>query len=157
MKKEIFRKKSLERISSPEKIDSYVKTVNVSSNLVLIAAATVIFGAVIWGAFGKVEVSVPAVTVCLQDETLCYVREADCASISKETEFVTVGGALNLTAISETPTRVSDTLSPYEAHVAGFLNDEWVCKVTLDSSLPQGVYKTQVLVKRVSPLSLLMN
>lgn len=51
----IFREKSIERISSPEKIDDYMKVTGVSMWLVLAAILLMLFAAVIWGFTGRIE------------------------------------------------------------------------------------------------------
>ena len=55
MDKSIFREKSIERISSPEKIDDYMKIAGISMWLVLGCILLVLIGAIIWGFKGRIE------------------------------------------------------------------------------------------------------
>ncbi len=55
MNESIFRKKSVERISSPEKIDDYMKVTSVSMWLVLAVIILLLLAAVIWGFTGRIE------------------------------------------------------------------------------------------------------
>ena len=55
MEGSIFRQKSLDRISSPEKIDDYMKINGVSMWLVLAAILLMLAAAIIWGVTGRIE------------------------------------------------------------------------------------------------------
>ena len=52
----IFRKKSIERVTSPEQLDDYIKVTTPSVWLMLFATLILILGALFWAIFGKVEV-----------------------------------------------------------------------------------------------------
>ena len=55
MNTSIFREKSIERISSPEKIDDYMKITSVSMWLILGFILLLLAAAVIWGFTGHIE------------------------------------------------------------------------------------------------------
>ncbi len=55
--KSIFRKKSLEQISTPEQLDDYIKVTKPSVWVVLIATILLIAGVLVWAVFGKIEVN----------------------------------------------------------------------------------------------------
>ena len=52
---DLFREKSLERISSPEQLDDYIRVTTPSVWLVLIATVILLVGIIIWSFFGTVE------------------------------------------------------------------------------------------------------
>ena len=56
MNNNIFRKKSIDKVSSPEKLDDYIRVTTPGVWIVLIAIVLLLIGAVIWGVFGNVEV-----------------------------------------------------------------------------------------------------
>ena len=58
--KQIFRKKSIERVSSPEKLDDYIKVTTPSVWIILAATVALLAGMIIWGVFGKIEVNTPS-------------------------------------------------------------------------------------------------
>ncbi len=55
--KAIFRQKSLERITSPEQLDDYIKVTTPSVWLILFATLLLIFGTLFWAVFGKIQVN----------------------------------------------------------------------------------------------------
>ena len=58
-KRQIFREKSIERVSSPEQLDDYIKVTTPSVWLILSATIALLAGIIIWGVFGKIEVNTP--------------------------------------------------------------------------------------------------
>ena len=55
MKEDIFRKKILDRIKSPDDLKDYVRITHPGVWLLLIAVIVLLAGACIWGAFGVIE------------------------------------------------------------------------------------------------------
>ncbi len=58
MKQDIFRKKSLERIQSPDQIDDYVRVVTPSLWLLLGAIVLLLTMGIMWGVMTRVEAEV---------------------------------------------------------------------------------------------------
>lgn len=52
----IFRKKSLDRISSPEQTDDYIRIIIPSPWLVIIGTAIILTGVLVWAFFGQISV-----------------------------------------------------------------------------------------------------
>ena len=55
MNESIFRQKSIDRISSPEKIDDYMKITGISMWLILGCILLLLAAAIIWGFTGRIE------------------------------------------------------------------------------------------------------
>ena len=55
--KKIFREKSLERISSPEQLNDYIKVTTPSVWMILAAVLLLIIGTLFWAVFGKIRVN----------------------------------------------------------------------------------------------------
>lgn len=52
----IFREKSLERVSSPEELNDYIRVTTPSVWIVLAATVALLLGMLTWSIFGRVEV-----------------------------------------------------------------------------------------------------
>lgn len=61
MSSDLFRKKSIERVSSPEQLNDYVKVSSPGIWAVLAAVLILLAGAFVWGILGRLETTVPAV------------------------------------------------------------------------------------------------
>ena len=55
--KKIFREKSLERISSPEQLNDYIRVTAPSVWVILAATLLLIAGTLVWAVFGKIQVN----------------------------------------------------------------------------------------------------
>ncbi len=51
----IFRKKSMDRVSSPEQLNDYIRVTNPTVWLVLLAIILLLVGMLAWSIFGTVE------------------------------------------------------------------------------------------------------
>ena len=81
MEKQIFRKKSLDRISSPEQLNDYIRVSNPSVWLILGAVLVLVVGALVWGVFGRLDTTVPVCAVSGEDGIVCYIRDADAENV----------------------------------------------------------------------------
>jgi len=77
-KNDLFREKSLEKISSPEGLDKYIKTTSPSVILLFISVVILLTGLLVWAFVGKVEVkSTVGVNVVSSGEVTAYITEKD--------------------------------------------------------------------------------
>ncbi len=53
----IFRKKSLERVTSPEQLNDYIKVTTPSVWIILAATLILIVGTLVWAVLGKIRVN----------------------------------------------------------------------------------------------------
>lgn len=54
---DLFRKKSIDRVSSPEQLNDYIRVTTPSVWLVLLAVILLLIGMLIWSIFGQVTVT----------------------------------------------------------------------------------------------------
>ena len=154
----IFREKSLERISSPEDLDSYLRIADPPLWIGLLAVVLLLTGALVWGVFGTMESTVPTVLLCKDGEAVCYVREADYERVGSDNE-VHVGEltARVITAEKEA-VRAETVLNDYAMHLAGVEAGEYVHALTLDAAPDgDGSYAGSVVVERIAAIRFLWN
>ncbi len=56
MNNDIFRQKSIDRVSSPEKLDDYIRVTTPSVWIALAAILILLLGAILWGTLGELTV-----------------------------------------------------------------------------------------------------
>lgn len=83
---EIFRKKSLDKIKSPENLDDYIKVSNPGVWLVLIAIIAILIGTVIWSIFGYIDSYIKVDALADNGNVTCYVSEEDLECIENGLE-----------------------------------------------------------------------
>ena len=80
---QLFRKTSLEKVSSPEQLNDYIRVANPSLWLVLGAVIVLLAGVCVWGVLGRLDTTVAAVAVSQEGQTTVYVKEADAANVAE--------------------------------------------------------------------------
>lgn len=63
MQEKLFRKKSLDKVKSPEKLNEYVKVASPALWLILIGVLLLIAGAIVWASVYNLEVRTKAVAI----------------------------------------------------------------------------------------------
>ena len=158
MKEGLFRKKSLEKISSPEQVNDYIKTVSVNMWVIFCAVTILLVGAVIWGFLGKIDVTIGSVAVCENNTVSCFISENDVDSIPDTATVQIETKSYPLANISKLPVPANDKMSSYAMHLGNIDKNEWVYYALVNEvELDDGIYKAKIIIESVSPISLLTN
>lgn len=158
MQNQIFRAKSLERLSTPEQLDDYIRVSSPTMWLLLIAIIVLLAGVCVWGIFGHLETTVDTAAQAREDGSLvCYITESDAASVAEGMEVRIGDQTFSVAHISQQPLSVTTDFDAYTLHLGGFQVGQWVYEVTLDGSLPQGIYEAKIVTEQVSPMSFVFN
>lgn len=139
MDNEIFRKKSLDKVKSPESLDDYIRVSNPGVWLLLISVIILLIGACVWGIFGHIDSTVPGTVRMENGRAVCEISEENISSIK-------VGQTVkfeNREAVIETVGNKTDT--------------GYVCLLSDVSALPDGFYEGKVIVESYQPLSFILN
>ena len=152
----LFRKKSLDKISSPEQINDYIKTSNIPSWIMLAVITAFLLGAFVWGIFGKVNVSIETIAVSSGANAVCYISETDIERITKNSTVSVGQEEYSISEISKQPYLAGKHLSDYEIHMGDFSNDEWLYEITIDGEIKSGIHNASIILEKVSPISLIM-
>lgn len=158
MSSTIFREKSLEKISSPEQMNDYIRVSSPSVWMVLAAVIVLLAGVCVWGMFGHLDTAVQTGGVCTNGRLTVFVGEEDHDKI-KENAVISVDGVEYAVAeITNAPIRVDDQIDPYVVHLAGFTEGDWAYRLYADvPGLADGVYAASVITERVRPLDFVLN
>ena len=139
MKEEIFRKKSLEQVKSPDSLDDYIRVANPGVWLLLATVIVLLIGVCAWGFFGRMESTVPA-TVTVKDGVAgCLVKEENITSVR---EGMTVRFA----------DREAILQNIGEREEAGY-----PCSLNEVKDLADGFYEGKIVVEVRRPLSFIIN
>ena len=135
MENQIFRKKSLERISSPEKLDDYLKVSTPSLWIVLLAVIVMLLGVFVWASVGRLETTIDAV-VSVEN------KQGQIVLTGKDAEKIKSGMAVR---IDESETDIK--LIKY---------DELGRAIALCYfDVPDGNYKVKIVTESIHPISFL--
>ena len=132
--KTIFRKKTMDRISSPEKLTDYLCVTNPGIWIMLGIVVLVLAAFFVWAAVGTLETKADA-TVLVQDHTAIVATAAG--------EPVTEGMTIR---INDQEYVIASTQPDGYGRIIG------LAEVTL----PEGEYKATVVLESIHPLSFLL-
>ena len=157
MNNQIFRKKSIERVSSPEQLNDYIRVANPGVWMVLAAIVILLAGVVVWGVIGHLDTTLSTAVVCENGEAVVYIKEADVEKVEPGMTVRVGDQEYEVSAISEMPIRVDDTISEYAIHASGLTAGEWVYVVKVSGGVTEGVHKADIVIESISPISFILN
>lgn len=137
MSENIFRKKSLERIQSPESLNDYVRVTNPGIWLMLVAVIVLLAGACIWGTFG-------------------YLDETVKCSLRVENGLAVVSVPIDCEIETGMSVRANDAEGVIgQIDVSPYLGNFYQAEAKID--LPDGSYSCEIVLERVHPISFVLN
>jgi len=157
MNGQLFRKSSIERVTSPEQLNAYIRVSNPGVWIVLGAVVLLLVGVCVWGVLGHLDTTVDIAAVVKDGEITLYVKETDAASVEVGMPVRIGDGEFTVAAIASEPQRVDGSFSEYALHVGGYQSGQWVYPAAASGTLADGVYRAQIVVESVAPLSFVLN
>lgn len=155
MNENIFRKKSIDKISSPEKLNDYMKVANPSTWIILASIIVILIGACVWGVVGKLQTKVDAVAVVENGSIVCYLNEDSISKVKVGMEAIVNDQTCQVVSVDTQPGKY--VLSEYAMHVGSFQTGEFLFKVTLSGNVSDGTYKASIVTESISPMKFLTN
>ena len=135
MTNQLFREKSLDKISSPEQLDDYLKVSTPSLWLILAAIVSLLVGIIVWASVDTLETTINAVGT-VQDK---YV------------EIVLTGSDAD-TVRSGMPVRIDS----YTTEIDLIQYDDLGRAIAIcNADIPAGNYKVEIVTERIHPISFL--
>lgn len=155
---DLFRKKSMERVTSPEQLNDYIRVSNPGVWTVLAAVVILLAGACVWGVFGQLDSSVQTAGAAENGEIVCYVKESDISGFTDKA-FISVNEEeYPVTDVAASPIRLDKEKDGNILRLAGIDATDAVYEVRANAAgLPDGTYKATVIKERVSPISFILN
>lgn len=161
MDKQLFRKASIERVSSPEQLNDYIRVSNPGVWMILAAVIVLLIGVCVWGIFGRLDTGIATAGTCEGGVFTCYVTEEKAGKIKSGMTVNVEGMSLSVSGISAKPVPVSADMDGYFLYLGGFSEGEWLYEITADISmntaLADGTYKAEIVTESVSPMSFILN
>ena len=135
-KKDLFRKKSIDRISSPEQLTDYLKVTDPTLWLVLGAVMVLLAGMLVWACLGRLTTTVTA-----QAE----VRDAKAVMIIPYDEAKDIEKGQSVIIGDEKTVREDKTIDSFGRAV-----------VVAHTSAENGDHETKIITEEISPIDLLL-
>lgn len=138
MNEEIFRKKNLERMNSPEDLNEYIRASDPGVWLLLIAVTFLLAGFCLWGIFGHVETVIKTEATVEQGVVSCTVRD----------EKLNAGMLIRID---------NEEYAITDVDYAG-KSGEMICSVYAQADdIPDGLYDAEIVTEQINAISFLLN
>lgn len=153
----IFRKSSLDRVSSPEQLNDYIKVSRPSVWLVLGAVIVLLIGICFWGAFGTLTTTREALLMVQDGKSICYVTPELAESLDRGMDVRVGDNTGSIISIASMPIEITNDIEPYALYLSGLKPGDWVVPVRVDVSMQDGVYVAEIVLETISPISFVLN
>ena len=157
MNKQLFKKSNVDRVSSPEQLQDYVKVANPGLWMVISAIVILLAGVIVWGFIGKIDTTMGAAIVTDSGNAVIYVGESDVEKLKIGMTVRSEGNEYTITDIAKEPIKVDGALTDYAIHASGLTVGEWVYAVSIDGEHSDGVQKADIVIESISPISFILN
>ena len=157
MSKQIFREKSMEKITSPEQLNEYIKVANPSLWFVLGALLILLAGACVWGVLGHLDTKIPAMLVGENDSMYLYLQEEDALKIQPGMTVLVAEKELVIENTAPVPMKAKDAMNEYGLHVSGLSPETWVYQVSVSGDYIEGIMAADVVIERIAPMNFIFN
>ena len=138
MREEIFRKKSLDKVKSPESLDDYIQVSNPGVWLLLVSVIVLLAGACVWGVFGHIDSTVETSVRAENGTVTCYVEDESVSAMQ-------TGMIVKFDEFEASTTEIRQKGGDYS------------CTLQSDQTVPDGFYEGKVVVESYRPLSFILN
>ena len=157
MNKQLFKKSNMDKVSSPEQLQNYVKVANPGLWMVISAIVILLAGVIVWGFIGKIDTTMSTAIVTDSGISVIYIGESDVEKLEIGMTVRSEGGEYTITDIAKAPIKVDGALTDYAIHASGLTVGEWVYAVSIDGEHSDGVQKADIVIESISPISFILN
>ena len=159
MTRSIFRKASLDRISSPEQLNDYIRVTNPGVWMIMCAVILLLLGVCVWGIFGRLDTTLTVAAATENDRTVCYVKETDAQAVEVGMQVRIGEVQYQISSISQQPIQVDDTFAEYLLHVGALAEGEWVYAAELDDVYGDNgmITEVEIVIESIAPMNFVLN
>lgn len=157
-KKSIFRKESLDRISSPEEYDHYLQVTGPGVWMTLGAIVILLVGAIVWAVFGRLTTTMNVAVIAQGDRVVCMIPVEKAGDLNGEKMTVKVADEeLALVDAGYAPLMIGSDTDASIKMAGELLDGSFVYPYDVDAELPEGVYVGKIQVEEIAPIKFIIN
>lgn len=156
----LFREKSVERVTSPEQLNDYIRVTSPGVYLTLGAVLLFLIAFCVWAAAGTLDITVTAKGLSDGKTVYCYLDEENVQYVQEGMTVRTKAGEGMVKSVSEIPddygTMAQRLGGESMVHALRIQDGEWRYLVEISQENPsEGLTEAVIVTDRVSPLSYL--
>ncbi len=151
----LFRQKSIDKISSPEELNDYIRVSNPGMWMLLVAVILVLLGMVTWGTFGRLETRISVPAKVDENKVVLYVEADDLLKVKAGQAVYITSFKGEVTELSVNGNKAGEVLGDISLQEAGFDKEDIVYEIDGKIDCPNGIYLGEIVIDQVSPMSFL--
>lgn len=156
-KNSIFRKKSLDRIASPEDLDNYLTVTGPGVWFTLLAVIVLLIGVFVWMVFGRLDTKLELAVVSDGEDAVCYVPEEKLDSVLENARIKIADAEYTLRDEGLATQLVTEDTDDNLRLAGGLEMDMRIAPLRLEEALEEGIYTGEIIVETVNPISYIIN
>ena len=141
-----------DRLAAGEKADEILAAARAEGPVIVL-----LIGVCVWGIFGRLDTKISTAGTCENGVFTCYVTEEKAAKIKSGMQLNVDGNELSVSGISSKPVSVNAEMDEYLLYLGGFSEGDWLYEITANGALADGIYKAEIVMESVSPMSFILN
>ena len=158
MNNSIFRKESLDRISSPEQLDDYIKVTSPGVWMFMSGIILVLIGFCVWLFVGRMEGTISTGGVVANGELKFYLSEDEISKIEPGMKIKVNGIETEVSSVDAKACKVTEEFDKYLAGLIGADEaDEWLFEFKTKADTKDGTYKVIIVEEVVKPSTFVIN
>lgn len=156
-KNTLFREKSIERVSSPEQLDRYVRAGSRGYIVLLAAIIVLLAGVLFWAFIGKLETRTETACIVSGGKIVCCVDEIINEDINADAKLLVNGEKIGNLEKKGPVLAGHSGLDPILIDAANLKDDTWCVILTGDTTLEDGSYRCELIYDSISPIKLIFD
>ena len=160
MNESIFRKQSLDRISSPEQLTDYIRVSNPSVWVILAAVVVLMVSVLIWSVFGTLPTTLTVTAYVQGGAAVCYVDSGTAAKLKAGMTAKidnTSGKVTEVSAKAISKTELGKKYTDADT-VKSLTAGQWNYPVQAKiSGVTDGLYEMVITTDQTKPISFVLN
>ncbi len=165
MNNDLFRKESLNNMSSPEQLNDYIKVSNPSIWLILISICILLISFLVWCFAGNIPTTIDNNAAIINNQIICYLDSDDASKVRPGMNVSTSNGLNGVVeSIDNIPLSSNEVSSQIKSdYIFQYLcKSEWNIKVTIsisdnNSTINNELIEISIITDTVKPISFLFN
>lgn len=162
MAERIFREKSMEKISSPEQLDDYIKVNYLGAWLVIGAVIVFLFAVAIWGMTETIDNVVEEKAYSDGEKIYCYLSEEQVRDVCEGQNAKSNEISMEVEKVADMPDNYRDMVeiigNEKAVHALGISKEDWKYLVILSSeNSSAGFMEISITVDSMSPMEYLFS
>lgn len=146
MENNIFREKSIARISSPEQLDDYIKVTRTSVWVLLAAMIVLLLGGIVFVMNYHYTETCQSIGIVENGEIRTYISDDEYYAIKRDSSINAGGETIAIERVEVSGAQAVNVMPEYVLYKSAFDKSDWVHEISGYTTLADGIYAVEVVL-----------